>query len=118
MDIAKRIKQLRQEKGWTQAQLGEKLGIHQMHVSSCERGVYKPSAELLIKLAKTFDVSLDYLVYKEDNILNNKIDIRDRELLKQFEKIDKLSEKDRNLIKQILEMAIVKNEVLEKLAAI
>ncbi|MCK5069558.1 MAG: helix-turn-helix transcriptional regulator [Desulfocapsa sp.] len=51
MTIADRIKQLRQERQWTQAELAEKIGIKQKQISAYERGVNSPSTDFLIKIA-------------------------------------------------------------------
>ena len=42
MDIHQRIKRLRQEKSWTQADLDQKLGIRQKQISAYECGTTKP----------------------------------------------------------------------------
>ena len=57
MTISERIRLLRQERKWTQAELAERLGIHQKQVSAYERGVNLPSTDILIKLAEVFDVA-------------------------------------------------------------
>lgn len=109
MAIKDRIKQLRQEKNWSQAQLANKMGIHQKQVSAYERGRNIPSTEVLIKLADIFDVSLDYLAFEAED-KPAKVDIKDRELLRKFEEIDKLSDKDKGTIKDILDTFILKNK--------
>jgi len=109
MAIRDRIKQLRQERNWSQAQLGGKMGIHQKQVSAYERGRNIPSTEVLIKLADIFDVSLDYLAF-EAEAKPAKVDIKDRELLRKFEEIDKLSDKDKGTVKEILDTFILKNK--------
>jgi len=106
---------LRQEKNWTQAQLGNKMGIHQKQVSAYERGRNIPSTEVLIKFADIFDVSLDYLAFEAED-KPAKMDIKDRELLRKFEEIDKLSDKDKLTIKEILDTFILKNK-FQNLAA-
>lgn len=91
MAISDRIRQLRQEKRWTQAELGEKIGVHQKQVSAYERGANVPSTEVLIKLAEVFNVSLDYLAFEAKG-QTAKINIQDRDLLRRFEALDSLSE--------------------------
>ena len=56
------IAQLRREKGWTQEELGERLGITNKTVSRWENGNYMPSIEMLSLLGKEFGVSLNELV--------------------------------------------------------
>jgi transcriptional regulator with XRE-family HTH domain len=108
MAINERIRQLRQERRWTQAELGEKVGVHQKQVSAYERGANVPSTEVLIKLAEVFNVSLDYLAF-EARGQSAKINIQDRDLLRRFEELDSLSEPDKTLAKQMLDLLILKN---------
>ena len=56
------IAQLRREKGWTQEELGERLGITNKTVSRWENGNYMPGIEMLSLLGKEFGVSLNELV--------------------------------------------------------
>ena len=63
-----------------------------------ERGPNTPSTDVLIKLADIFDLSLDYLAFEAEGQAA-KVNIKDRELLRIFEEIDKLSEKDKGTIK-------------------
>ncbi len=109
MAIKDRVRQLRQDKRWTQAELGKKLGIHQKQISAYERAINIPSTEILIKLAEVFDVSLDYLAFEAEG-KPAKLNIQDRELLRRFESIDKLSEHDKNLAKEFLDLLILKNQ--------
>ncbi|MBF0227566.1 MAG: helix-turn-helix transcriptional regulator [Desulfobacterales bacterium] len=109
MAIKDRIKELRLKKDWSQAELGEKMGIHQKQVSAYERGRNIPSTEVLMKLAEIFDVSLDYLASEAEG-KEAKIDIKDRILLKKFEEVDKLNEKDKVIIIEILNTFILKDK--------
>lgn len=112
MTIHDKIKKLRQEQNWTQAELGEKVSIHQKQISSYERGVNIPSTEILIKLAEVFDVTLDYLAFDTERSSRGQ-NIQDRELLRRFEAVDALSEKDRGLAKEILDLLVLKNRFQE-----
>jgi transcriptional regulator with XRE-family HTH domain len=117
MVIKDSIKQLRKKRCWSQTQLAQKMEIHQKQVSVYERGRNVPSTEVLIKLVDIFDVSLDYLAFEAEGqsakVNNN---IKDRELLRRFEEIDKLNEKDKGTIKEILDTFILKNR-FQSLAA-
>ena len=65
--IQNRIKVLRAERNWTQADLAEKVGISRQAVISIEKYKYTPSLELAFKIAKVFDVSINNVFeYKED----------------------------------------------------
>ncbi len=117
MNIHHRIKKLRQEKGWTQKELAEKLNIHQMQVSTYERGVHDPSIELLVKISELFDVSLDYFIFDTAKGGTAKIEIKDRDLLRQFETVDRLGENEREFAKQMLDLLIVKSQFQKLLAS-
>ena len=56
------IRNLRIDKGYTQKQLGEYLGISQNTYSQYEIGILNYPIDVLIKLADLYDVSIDYLV--------------------------------------------------------
>ncbi len=66
--LEQRIIDARKNKGWTQTQLANALGVNLKNVSRYELGQAKPSFEAAAKLAKALGVSLDYLSgLKEDN---------------------------------------------------
>ena len=109
MVIADRIRKLRAEHHWSQAKLGEKLNVHQKQISAYERGVNLPSTEVLIKLAKVFNVTLDYLAFEAKG-QSATINIQDRELLRRFEEIDGLNDKEKSLAKEILDLVILKHK--------
>ncbi len=57
--IKNRIKVLRAEHNWTQADLAEKLGISRQAIISIEKYKYTPSLELAFKIAEAFDISIN-----------------------------------------------------------
>lgn len=62
-----RIKELRKSFGYTQDKLAELLDITTAHVRSMESGRRGISVELLIKMKKLFNVSIDYLLTGADS---------------------------------------------------
>lgn len=67
MTFGERLKKLRQEKEVTQAEIGELLEVSRRTISFYECDKHFPrDAESLIKLAKYFNVSLDYLLGSSD----------------------------------------------------
>ncbi len=61
-----RIRELRIEKGLRQKDLAEHLGVSQQTIGYYENWVNKPDPETLIKLADFFEVSIDYLLGREN----------------------------------------------------
>ena len=66
MKFVENIKQLRSQFGYTQKQLGDKLGIHASNISDWEKGISRPEYENLIKLADIYDVTLDELLGRNE----------------------------------------------------
>lgn len=65
MFIGENIARLRKEKGWTQAELGEKLGVSHQAVSKWESGMTMPDIMLLPTLADMFGIYIDELFSRE-----------------------------------------------------
>ena len=63
--IGKFIAALRKERGMTQEQLGEKLGVTNKTVSRWENGNYMPGVEILSLLSKEFGVTINELISGE-----------------------------------------------------
>ncbi len=61
-----KVKELRRKRGWTQGELGEKLGISRQSVHSIETGKYDPSLPLAFRIADVFGASLDKIFDKTD----------------------------------------------------
>lgn len=53
------LKNLRAEKGWSQAALGNHLDISRQSVNAIETGRYDPSLPLAFKIARLFDLSIE-----------------------------------------------------------
>ena len=60
--IYQRIRDLREDMDWTQADVAEKLNMTQTGYSKYERGERDIPTEVLIKLAKLYNTSIDYLL--------------------------------------------------------
>lgn len=60
-EFGERLKELRKERGLGQIALAQKLGVGKSIISLWETGVCEPTLSNLIKIAKFFGVSIDYL---------------------------------------------------------
>ncbi len=63
----KRVRDLREDKDLTQAQLAEYLKIHQTTYSDYEIGRLNIPIDVFIKLARFYKTSIDYLTGLTDN---------------------------------------------------
>lgn len=73
------LKELRKEKGLTQEQLAEILGVTNRSVSRWENGVNMPDFDLVIELANHFEVSIEEFLNGERR--NDMIDKKEEETL-------------------------------------
>ncbi|MBR3144978.1 MAG: helix-turn-helix transcriptional regulator [Clostridia bacterium] len=76
--IGNRIKEIRIDKGWTQAVLAEKSGVEPSNISHIERAATKLSLPTLVSIANALGVTLDEIVYgsliKNTHISNKIVD--------------------------------------------
>lgn len=70
--IFNRIRDLREDKDWTQQKMADLLFINRRTYSAYENGVNSMTPETLIKIAKIHKVSVDYLLGLTDNPKTNK----------------------------------------------
>jgi transcriptional regulator with XRE-family HTH domain len=61
--LAKRLKDLRKETGWSQQKLADRAGLSYNAITKIEQGSAKqPTIQTMVKIADAFGVSLDELV--------------------------------------------------------
>lgn len=65
MTIKLRIREKRMEKGMSQMELAERLGVTQGAVMKWETGRCLPALDRAVEIAETFDCSVDDLICKE-----------------------------------------------------
>lgn len=68
IEIANRLVKMRKEKGYSQEELADALGISRQAVSKWERAEASPDTDNLICLAKLYNVSLDDLLSSDESI--------------------------------------------------
>ena len=62
VDFGNRLKILRLRENMSQAQLAQKLDLTKSVISAYETGIRLPSYDVLIHIAKIFNVTTDYLL--------------------------------------------------------
>lgn len=64
--IRNRVKELRGERGWTQQQLADAVGVSRQSINSIERERYVPSLQLALTFARVFELPTDEVFMLED----------------------------------------------------
>jgi len=67
-----RLRVLRAEKEWTQAQLAEVVGVSRQAIIAIENGKYGPALPLAFKLARAFGKNVEEVFIWEDDSLPEK----------------------------------------------
>jgi putative transcriptional regulator len=63
--MTNRLRVLRAERGWSQADLAEKLEVSRQSVNAIETGKYDPSLPLAFKIARLFGKGIEE-IFEED----------------------------------------------------
>ena len=87
---AETIKQLREARGWTQAELARRLNISRNGVNTWEQGLSMPSPHFLVELAKIFSVSTDFLLGVESLHTINVSDLSEKDVAMLTDLADRL----------------------------
>ncbi len=105
--FGERIARLRREKGLTQEDLAERLGVTQPVVSDYERGRLRLHGELIVQLAAILGVSADEILgLKASGRANGAI--RNRRLLRQVQALEKLSKRDQQALLRTIDAFLSK----------
>jgi len=97
-----RLIQYRKAQNLTQQALADAIGMHVNQIKRYEAGTAQPNLDALVRLAKVLHVSLDALVFDESE--RGPSD----DMALQFEAVSHMPEKERSIIKALLDGMIVK----------
>ena len=122
-----RLRTLRLDQGWSQQELGERLNVSSKTISGYEHKVSQPSIDVLIKLSKIFDVTVDYLIgnseckKEENSILLKELGLKEEAIeslkwLNSYKK-DKIAEK-LEWISEYMDHSIDNKEILRRVETI
>jgi putative transcriptional regulator len=65
--LKNRLRVLRAERGWSQAELGGRIGVSRQAVNAIETGKHDPSLPLAFRLARLFGASIEEIFEDEAN---------------------------------------------------
>jgi transcriptional regulator with XRE-family HTH domain len=94
--LGERLAQLRKQRGYTQLEFAEKVGITQVLVSLYETDRRQFSVEMAIRFAMALDISTDELLHPKAKKLSGKKP--SRKVLRRLEEIEKLPPHQQNYL--------------------
>ncbi|MDA3911665.1 MAG: helix-turn-helix transcriptional regulator [Bacteroidales bacterium] len=110
MNIGIKIKLLRAEMGWSQAELAVKINADQAQINGYERGEALPSIGVIKRLANIFNVTTNYLLFEENNQKASTV-IKGKELLELFNQIEDIDPKDKKTLLDMMKIIVIKNRM-------
>lgn len=99
--IAKKIRETRISKEYTQEYLAAKVGINTSHICNIENGRAKVSLSALVGICNALDVTVDYMLSDEYTTVSHSS--LENEILKEIKKCDALTKEKILRIVQILQ---------------
>lgn len=94
--IAQRLARIRRERGLTQVELAQRLGVAQPVVSDYERGELRLHGELIVKLSDILGVSSEELLGLKKAPSNGAL--KNRRLLRRLQAIERLPRRDQQAL--------------------
>src|SRR5690625_4235227 len=99
--VGEKIRKYRKLNGWTQKELGERIGVKANTVSAYERGVISPEQDMLFALSNEFDITISDLFPQQkkntDDELEKALRMTKNLNIKDVEFLNKLIEKTLSL---------------------
>lgn len=102
MNFPARLVALRKQQGLSQQRLADAVDLHVNQVRRYEAGTAQPTLDTLVSLARALHVSLEGLVFDEDE-RGPSDDLR-----LQFEAVSQLPQSEQAVVKEVLESLIIK----------
>ena len=104
MSFPERVVTLRKQKGWTQQQLADEVGVRVLQIRRYESGASQPTLDAIRGLALALGVTTDELIFAKDERGP------DEELRLQFEAITRFTPEEKKIAKAVLESLILKHD--------
>ena len=95
--LGQRLAYIRKQKGYTQVELAQKMGLVQTLISDYERGKLRPHAEMVARFALALEVSADEIIglVRPNKTRGQSVN---RRFLRRLQQIDKLARRDQEAL--------------------
>lgn len=103
VEFPKRLIELRKLRGLTQQAIADNIDLHVNQIKRYEAGTAQPTLETLVRLAKALHVTLDELVFNEEE-RGPSDDFR-----KQFDALRQFDDREKMIVKELLDSLILKH---------
>ena len=112
MEFPERLTALRKERGLTQQALADAVGLAVLQIRRYEGGTSQPTLDIIRKLSIALGISADMLVFDAEERKP------DEQLRYQFETVSRLSAHEQDIVRELLDAVIIKNQVAGAIARV
>lgn len=107
VQFGQRLKALRKQKGLTQKDLAERVGVRQAQLNKYEGGTNAPALEKVVELAEVLDVTVDYLLSGDQSAPKPLHNVR---LWDRFKTLQELPKDDLESVIKVLDALIAQSQ--------
>ena len=104
VNFPEHVAALRKQKGMTQQQLAEKIGVHVVQLRRYEAGTSQPTLDVIRGMAVALGISADELLFDKDERGP------DADLKLQFEAVSRFDPESKKVVQQVLDSMILQQE--------
>lgn len=104
--VGERLARLRRERGITQVEMAERLGVVQPVVSDYERGELRLHGQLIVELTRILRVSADELLGLQEPKAGTPV--KNRRLLRRLQELDRLPKRDQQALLRTIDAFLAK----------
>ena len=104
--IGQRLARFRRDRGITQTELAEMLGIAQPMISGYERDTLRLHGELIVQLAKILNVTADELLGLDE--MKSTMPVKNKRLLRKLQDLDRLPRRDQEAVLRTIDAFLQK----------
>jgi transcriptional regulator with XRE-family HTH domain len=109
-DFGRRLRQLREKRGLSQAGLAQMIGVHKGQLLRYEHGQTSPTAEKVVALARVLRVTADALL-RGDRKGEEPLEFDNIRLYEQMRVLDQLPRGDQETVLDLIDAVIARHEV-------
>ncbi len=107
-DIAERFRKLRSNTGLSQKDFASTIGLSHTVIAEIERGSREPSRKVMVAIAETYGISLDWLLLGKGSMYainqeNQEVEILKKEISRLEEEIRKLQIENKEISRELID---------------